>query len=143
MRNEAHDDNTGHLSERVRAWWLTARDRWRQIDELHRLPSTDLEQMASETGMSAVEFLRLAASPDGLPRLLARRLSSLKLNPEEIRRASPVLLADLARVCNNCPDKRQCRHDFDAHGDATGLPAYCLNSSTLAALREQDVGSAK
>src|SRR5687768_4150535 len=71
---------------------------------------------------------------DNWQALLERRLASLHLNPEEIRKISPLLLADLQRTCAHCSDKKRCLHDFKVSANPEGWESYCPNAGTLKTL---------
>lgn len=121
--------------DRVVSWWHETRDRWRRLAELQNLPAADLERMAHDSGMNTADFRDLAAMPQGIPQLLRQRLAVLRLSPEEIERISPLLVADLARTCCNCGDKRACTSDLATDPENPAWKSYCPNAGTLETLR--------
>lgn len=126
---------TGSAFDRVVTWWHETRDRWRRLAELRNLPAGDLDRMAHDSGMTASDFRELAAMPQGIPQLLRQRLAVLRLTPDEIERISPLLVADLARTCCNCGDKRSCSADLAADPENPAWRTYCPNAGTLETLR--------
>lgn len=121
------------LIGRALDWWHGARDRWRRLHELDGVPDHDLELMAHDIGLSTGELRRLGAQPNGTELLLERRLLQLQLDPEDIRKLSPLLLNDLERTCALCRDKARCGQDFK-DGTHAGWESYCPNAGTLQTL---------
>ena len=87
--------------------------------------------MAAEVGVSSDEFLRTARQPNGLLRLLNQRLAALGLDPEEIRKLSPLLLGELRRTCALCAEKERCADDMAEDANPPGWESYCPNAGTL------------
>ena len=126
---------TAHsLIGRVLDWWYGVRDSWQRMHELEMLSDHEIERMAKDIGVRPEELVRMMAEPNSTALLLERRLAALSLDPEDIRRLSPLLLADLQRTCALCDEKRRCRQDLDADPAAPGWESYCPNSGTLRTL---------
>ena len=125
---------TSTLVTRALEWWRERRDQWRQLDELHHLSPNEFDRIAGDFGMSSVDFLKIACMPEGVPQLLRRRLEALHLTPEEINLLSPLMLSDLKRTCNECPDKAYCASDMAKNPLAAGWEKYCPNSPVLTTL---------
>jgi hypothetical protein len=115
-------------------WWQGARSRWARLHELDRLSSDDIDRLAQDVGMNSSDFLRIATQPDGAAELLRRRLASLNLDPEDVRKLSPLLLRDLQRTCAMCEEKERCAADLGESSDTVGWDSYCPNSGTLRTL---------
>jgi hypothetical protein len=76
----------------------------------------------------------LAASPA----LLLSRMRSLQLEPDEVRRADPVVFQELSSRCNDCAAQRQCASDLAGMAVEEGGETwrdYCPNGAMLNALR--------
>ena len=115
-------------------WWHETRERWAQLAELRDLPPAELERVAADVGVSAAELMELSTRPEGTQGLLERRLAALHLDPEEIRKLSPMLLRDLQRTCGGCTERQRCRDDMAVSPLAPGWESYCPNSGTLRTL---------
>ena len=115
-------------------WWHEARERWARLDELRNLQPEQLELMAADVGVSPAELLEFAARANGTQGLLERRLAALQLDPEEIRKLSPMLLRDLQRTCSRCSEQQRCKDDMALSPLAPGWDSYCPNAGTLRTL---------
>ncbi len=117
------------------AWWRDARRRWNNLHQLSMLPDHEVSRIAGEVGMNAGDFMRVAEMPDGAAQLLDRRLAALKLQPDEIREISGLLLADLQRTCSMCADKARCADDMAVDPLAAGWQSYCPNAGNFETLK--------
>ncbi len=115
-------------------WWHDARKHWSALRELESLQSTELDRIAMDVGLTREQLTRLVAQPDGVPLLIDKRLAALNLDPEDIRKLSPLILRDLNRTCALCRDKGRCADDMAADPLAPGWESYCPNSGTLHSL---------
>ena len=115
-------------------WWLSTRDRWARMAELRELPPGELERVAADFGVTSAELLAASSRQQDAQGLLERRLAALKLDPEEIRKLSPLLLRDLQRTCSMCPERQRCKDDMELSPLAPGWESYCPNSGTLRTL---------
>jgi len=115
-------------------WWRDARQSWMRLHEMDRLSPDEIDRMARDVGLTSADFLRVASQPGGSADLLERRLAALKLDPEDIRKLSPLLLADLQRTCACCAEKKRCADDMAEDPIAPGWESYCPNSGTLRTL---------
>jgi hypothetical protein len=119
---------------RVLNWWDDARKHWTRLHELDQLDPAERNRIAADVGLSSSELTRLAAQPDCVPLLIEKRLAALNLDPEEIRKLSPLILRDLQRTCALCAEKGRCADDMAADPLASGWESYCPNSGTLRSL---------
>lgn len=111
---------------------------WRNFRR-NRSPSSDLsccaknevERIAKDLGMSAVELRALASRNSHFTDLLARRLAALGLDTKEIIEAEPGTLQDLQRLCTMCDSHKQCRKDLDRDPTSEDWEEYCPNVGTL------------
>ena len=115
----------------VSDWWNDARKHWSRLQELQHIDPSELNRIAADVGLSLDELTRLAAQPDGMPLLIEKRLAALKLDPDEIRQLSPLVLRDLQRTCALCEQKHRCADDIADDPLAPGWESYCPNSGTL------------
>ena len=67
------------------------------------------------------------------PTLLGWRLTALELNPKEIERHSPKVLANLRSTCALCTQKRRCLEDMMDYRNPP-WESYCPNSGTIRTL---------
>lgn len=129
MQGQQHAQ--GSLLSHALEWWHQVRESWQRMHELDGVSDHEIERMAHDLGMSPDELVGIAQQPAGMGLLLDKRLAALHLDPEEIRKLSPILLADLQRTCANCGDKKRCAADFKLNESPEGWQAYCPNARTL------------
>jgi hypothetical protein len=122
------------LVGRALDWWHGVRDNWQRMHELDLLSEHEVERMAHDMGVTADQLVAMSRESNGTQLLLERRLASLHLNAEEIRKISPLLLADLQRTCAHCSEKKRCLHDFKVSETHEGWESYCPNAGTLKTL---------
>jgi hypothetical protein len=115
-------------------WWHEVRQRWARLHELDHLDAGELSHIAGDIGISSDDLVRLARQPDGAALLIEKRLAMLNLDPEEIRKLSPLLLRDLYRTCALCTEKARCADDMAEALLDPGWKSYCPNSETLRSL---------
>jgi hypothetical protein len=115
-------------------WWQGARARWARINEMSRLTPGEIDRLAQDVGMNGGDFLKIATQENGTAELLQRRLKALRLDEDEIRLLSPLLLRDLQVTCSLCAAKSQCSSDMDRSDRPQGWETYCPNAGTLATL---------
>lgn len=115
-------------------WWHEARAFWVRAAHRHEMAAEDAARMAADSGLSPQTFMRIIGEPNGPTALLYRRLRALELDPAEIYRLSPLLLADLERNCASCPDKGRCEADMAEDDNPPGWESYCPNAGTLRTL---------
>lgn len=119
---------------RLYEWWQSSRARWARLDDIASLSDDDIAEMAKDTGLTSAEFLVAVRGPNGPTSLLERRLEALQLDPEDIRKLSPILLGELRLTCARCPDKCRCADDMAEDVNAPGWESYCPNAGTLRTL---------
>jgi hypothetical protein len=115
-------------------WWHGARDLWSHVEDLERMTPEEVERLAADIGVTSAELRTIVTTPGGSVDLLYRRLAALELDAEEIRKLSPLLLADLERTCAACPDRERCASEMAADPLPPGWESYCPNSGTLKTL---------
>ena len=127
---------TAHQSvlEQVFDWYRGARVVWAKVQDIDSLSPEEITWMARDVALAEAELLEVIRQPEGAAGLLHRRLKALKLDPEEIRRLSPLLLADLQRTCTCCRDKERCAAEMAEDPNPSGWETYCPNSGTLRTL---------
>lgn len=75
-----------------------------------------------------------APEPRRTPVLLEWRLTALRLNPKDIGRCYPDVLANLRSTCALCTEKQRCLDDMMEHLNPPGWESYCPNSGTIRTL---------
>lgn len=68
------------------------------------------------------------------PVLLEWRLTALRLNPKDIGRRFPDVLANLRTTCALCPHKQRCLDDMMECLNPPGWESYCPNAGTIRTL---------
>ena len=113
-------------------------ERVASMTELRGLDDGQISQIAGEFGVSRSDLFRLLDNP-GSAELLNRRLAQFQLNEEVLAKVHPDVLQDLQRVCGTCAVTARCAHDFAEQKDS-GRDAYCPNTCTLYALKQEGLG---
>jgi uncharacterized protein YjiS (DUF1127 family) len=117
-------------------WWRSWRRTRNGLAELHRFRA-GLELLARDVNLSPWDLRAVAAKwPDGGD-LLDRRLTKLRLDPEQFSSAQLGALRDLERVCTLCGSKSRCEHDLKRNASTAGWRDYCFNVATLDALQSE------
>ena len=130
-----HEETSHHSPlQRALEWWSGVRERWTRYAELSHLPAAELDRVAADFGVTAGELIAASTRSCNTQGLLERRLAALGLDPEEIRRLSPLLLRDLQRTCATCEERPRCKDDMKVSALAPGWESYCPNSGTLRTL---------
>ena len=124
----------GTSFSRAMDWWHAARDRWMRLHELDRIGAEERQRIASDVGLTEADLVRIAREPGGTTLLIEKRLAALHLDPDDIRKLSPLLYRDLQRTCALCSEKSRCADDMATDPLAPGWDSYCPNSGTLKAL---------
>jgi len=109
--------------------------RWQRFKDSFELDSCgkEVERIASDLGLSAVELRRLTARGPDAANELHERLAAFQL--AHAASDDPVILRDLDRVCSQCDAKRRCRSDLK-RGLSSIDDEYCPNHQTLVALAQ-------
>lgn len=126
----SHQSLLGHVLD----WYRGARVTWAKLQDVDSLSPDEISWMAHDAGLTHEQFLKLVRQPNGAAGLLHRRLKALGLDPEDIRRLSPLLLADLQRTCACCRDKELCADEMAEDPNPPGWEHYCPNAGTLRTL---------
>jgi hypothetical protein len=85
-------------------------------------------------GVFLAIWVVLVRQPSGIAGLLERRLTALGLDPEDIRKLSPLLLLDLRWTCSCCTEKKRCADDFAEDPNPPDWESYCPNAGRLRTL---------
>ena len=85
-------------------------------------------------GDGAETAARAADASPRTPVLLEWRLTALRLNPRDIERLSPDVLANLRSTCTLCTEKQRCLDDMMEFLNPPGWESYCPNSGTVRTL---------
>lgn len=107
------------------------------LSELRRMDDRQVDTIAHECGLSRTALFTLSANSSG--ELLAQRLAEFAIPEELLATRHPEVLRDLQRVCGTCATKSRCASDFAARRDS-GRDAYCPNTCTLYALKQEGLG---
>lgn len=118
--------------------WLRGRFRVRAaVAELHGLGSPELTGIAHDLGATAGELRALAGKWPDSASLLARRMSVLHLDGQEVRASEPAVNQDLQKHCSLCEAKSRYVDDLEHRPVDPKWRRYCPNSHTLLALRQE------
>jgi hypothetical protein len=112
--------------------WLIHR---REMCELRQLDCGEFDSIARDLRMTPGDLDRFVRqgphAADELPRLL----EVLGIDEAALVRSEPAALQDMQRVCVSCERQVQCRNDLETGVSARDYKDYCLNASTMNALR--------
>jgi hypothetical protein len=112
--------------------WLKHR---REMREIRHLDTGLFDDVARDLGMAPTDLERLVRrgphAADELPRLLA----VLGIDAAALARSEPAALRDMERVCISCERKARCNNDLEIGVSARNYEDYCLNTSTMHALK--------
>ena len=97
------------LFNTVARWWRNWTAARANVANLDSCGAEQTDRIAHDLGVSAPELRALAGKWPDSADLLNRRLTTLELDPVEIRRTEPGVLSDLQRVCAMCANERECR----------------------------------
>jgi hypothetical protein len=120
-------DGLKRFSERIAA-----------MTELRGLDDRQIDEVAREFGVSRPDLFKLLDNPRSAD-LLKQRLAQFQFSEEMLAREHPDVLQDLQRVCGTCGATSRCARDFAAH-NGSGVDAYCPNTCTLYALKQEGLG---
>ncbi len=98
------------------------------VEALERTGLWPWQSAALETGLSPARASDASSRP---PILLEWRLTALQLNPKDIERHSPDVLAEMRKTCALCGEKRRCMDDMMECLNPPGWESYCPNSGTI------------
>jgi hypothetical protein len=113
-------------------------DRIAAMTELRGLDDRQIAQVAREFGVSRSDLFTLLDNTKSAD-LLKQRLAQFNLSEELLAKKHPDVLQDLQRVCGTCAMTSRCEHDF-AVGKDSARDAYCPNTCTLFALKQEGLG---
>jgi len=113
-------------------------DRAAELSELRGMDNQQIDALAHEFGLSRSELFTLCANNTS-GELLKQRLAEFGLTEQMLASRHREVLQDLQRVCGTCTTTSRCAGDFAAHRDS-GRDAYCPNTCTLYALKQEGLG---
>ena len=90
----------------------------------------ELERVARELNVTPVDLKRLMCRA-GRAERMPSALTALGIDEAALRRAEPVLLSDMERICSFCTHKRQCHEQLAAGTAATNYVEYCENADAI------------
>jgi uncharacterized protein DUF6455 len=144
MKTETHCGSNESLWRWLAGWWQARARRHAAVSEVDHLDPAVASGISRDLGTSMGELRSLAGRwPDASPELLTRRLYALDIDPAELKRKEPAAARDLAVHCSLCADQTRCRHDLDRTPDDPAWREYCVNTATLAALKDERDAQAK
>ena len=114
--------------------WLKQRRELNELIEFAADPG-ELERVARELNVTPADLERLMLQGSHGENELPYTLTALGIDETALRRAQPVLLRDMERVCSFCTHKRQCHEELAAGTAATNYVEYCENADTIDTLR--------
>lgn len=136
MQTSSAQQNGSFLSA-LGQWWRNWRESRAHVAELSAFTPRELHDVARDTGVTTDELRALAGKWPDSADLLIRRMAVLGLDPAEVNRVEPATSNDLKKLCSLCGSKRRCERDLAKHPKDLVWTEYCLNTMTLAALREE------
>jgi hypothetical protein len=113
------------------AGWLKHR---RELNEMRQLDRSDFNRIANDLRVSPDDLEELVRHGRHAADELPRMLKHLGIDAEKLRRAQPLLLRDMERVCALCSQKSQCDRDLVSGDAVENYQGYCPNASTLETL---------
>jgi hypothetical protein len=102
--------------------------------ELAACPSSELQRIAQDVGLSGGDLKSLACGHAGPSELMPKRLQALGLDPAFFKYARTATYRDMERVCGTCKSWRRCARDLGKGDVQVGMQSYCLNAVTIDAL---------
>jgi len=114
--------------------WLKQRRELNELMEFAVDPG-ELERVARELNVTPVDLERLMLQVSQGENELPYTLTALGIDEAALRRAQPVLLRDMERICSFCTHKRQCHEQLAAGTAATNYVEYCENADAIDTLR--------
>ena len=114
--------------------WLKQRRELNELMEFAADPG-ELERVARELNVTPADLEKLMLQGSQGANELPYTLTALGIDETALRRAQPVLLRDMERVCSFCTHKRQCHEELAAGNAATHYVEYCENADTIDTLR--------
>jgi predicted acylesterase/phospholipase RssA len=133
----------GAFFNAVARWWRNWMAARAGVAMLNCCGAEETERIAHDVGVSASELRALAGKWPDSAELLNHRLIVLGLDPGEIGRSEPQVLADLQRVCTMCTSTGECAHHLARNPSDPIWREYCPNVMTLDALKAERARSAK
>jgi hypothetical protein len=118
------------LHRRIRSWW----HRNATLRQLDHCDERDVQRILHDLNVTRSDLAH-AVTRGAYPKLLLPEMvRALGLRAETLKAEHPSVVADLRRVCSQCPDSGRCRHELDADTAATNYHEFCRNAATLDAL---------
>jgi hypothetical protein len=95
----------------------------------------ELDRIARDLNVTPADLDMLVRRGSQAAHELPYMLAALGIDETALRRAEPLLVRDMARVCSFCTHKRQCHQELEAGTAATNYVEYCGNADTIDAVR--------
>jgi uncharacterized protein YjiS (DUF1127 family) len=143
MIHSARTSEQPGFVRRFAHWWRNWTGRRRDMVDLERCGSAEVERIARDVGVSAADFSTLAGKWPDAADLLYWRMNEINLDRKEITQAEPQVMRDLQRVCTVCGSKRRCEHELAKNPSDPAWQKYCPNATTLSALATERAAKAK
>jgi bacterioferritin-associated ferredoxin len=121
--------------EELRDWLKEWQLNWSAARQLEASDPREIDRVLAEYAITLSDLRRARGCASEQAELLAQMMEALGVDRAAVAKSWPVVMRDLQRVCMWCAHKGRCRRDLE-HGEVEGsAPSYCLNRSTLAALK--------
>jgi uncharacterized protein YjiS (DUF1127 family) len=143
MIHSARTSEQPGFVRRFAHWWRNWTGRRRDMVDLERCGSAEVERIARDVGVSGADFSTLAGKWPDAADLLYWRMNEINLDRKEITQAEPQVMRDLQRVCTVCGSKRRCEHELAKNPSDPAWQKYCPNATTLSALDTERAAKAK
>ncbi|MDH6266675.1 hypothetical protein M2360_002071 [Rhizobium sp. SG_E_25_P2] len=121
----------------VATWWRDRMQISAELEEIGRLSYEDLEEVASDCGMTALQLVDvIKAGPHGSDEMLAL-MKALNIDPDAVREFNPRNFREMQVACARCGSKSECRSHLADGSIAGQYRDYCENADVMNALRAQ------
>ena len=108
--------------------WLRHRQ---EHAELCNCDDAEFALIAQDLGVSKGDLDDLIRRGPHAADELPKMMKALNLSPDDIRRAQPLVMRDLERVCSQCAHKNRCDSELVAGTAAERHEEFCNNALTL------------
>ncbi|MFD1743987.1 DUF6455 family protein [Rhizobium helianthi] len=127
----------GSLAARLSHLYGNIRNCFSQQDELRQLDPEMQARIASDLALSPSRLLHLSDTAADAATEMEALMRALRIDPPEVRLASPGQFRDMQVNCALCENKDACRRDLASGAITEHYVDYCSNSEELSALRAQ------
>ena len=116
------------------AQWLHHR---REVADACSCDGDEFSRIAQDLGVSTTDLDALIQRGPHAANELPKMIAALNLDANALRRAQPLVMRDMERVCGLCNNKRQCNSELAAGTAAQNNADFCSNSPTLGFLAKE------